>query len=117
MAPKPEGEWLTRKKRIDPKLDRCGWAMRRGATGGYHTEEHPTANGPADYALCLADNVVGVVEAKKVTVGPQGVLTQAERYSRGLSDSAYDFDGFKVPFGNCVEGGMFRVLTPLTSNH
>ena len=45
-------------------------------------EEFETANGPADYALCDEGQVIGVVEAKKVTLGPQGVLTQAERYSK-----------------------------------
>ena len=42
-------------------------------------EEFATDNGPADYGLCAADAVLGVVEAKKVSVGPQGVVTQSER--------------------------------------
>jgi len=41
---------------------------------------------------------MGVVEAKKVTLGPQNVLTQAERYSRGVENGAFDFDGFRAPF-------------------
>lgn len=61
-------------------------------------EEFPTANGPADYALCLDGKIVAVVEAKKVTLGPQNVLTQAERYATGISGSPFNFSGFRVPF-------------------
>jgi hypothetical protein len=48
-------------------------------------EEYPTASGPADYALCLGGRIVAIVEAKKLTLGPQNVLSQAERYSKGIS--------------------------------
>ena len=61
-------------------------------------EEYLTANGPADYVLCIDGEIVGVVEAKKVTLGPQNVLTQSERYSRGLNGTRYNFDGRYVPF-------------------
>ena len=39
-----------------------------------------------------------MVEAKKLSLGPQNVLTQAERYSRGLMISPFDFRGYRVPF-------------------
>ena len=70
------------------------------ATGAHlAVEEFPTTAGPADYALCDSGQVLGVVEAKKVSRGPQGVLTQAERYSRGLMQSKETYgDGFRVPF-------------------
>src|SRR3954447_25737169 len=87
-----EAERTTRKQRIDPRLVRAGWSIAPSDAGtpvsAYQAtalEEYPTANGPADYALCDARRVQGVVEAKKVTLGPQGVLTQAERYSQGIS--------------------------------
>jgi type I restriction enzyme R subunit len=60
--------------------------------------EYNTANGPADYALFVAGQPLGIVEAKKITLGPQNVLSQAERYSRGGADSPFDFSGFRVPF-------------------
>jgi len=82
MAEIPESEWKTRKKRIDPKLDAAGWPPR--GRQARRSEEEDTANGPADYALWLDGRIVGVVEAKKITVGPQNVLTQAERYARGI---------------------------------
>ena len=46
----------------------------------------------------MGGQIIGVVEAKKVTLGPQEVLPQAERYSRGVSASPFDFNGFRVPF-------------------
>ncbi len=100
MSPLDEAEWKTRKRRIDPKLDALGWPLRKAANaiGPHRSEEHETANGPADYALWLDGHVAGVVEAKKVTVGPQNVLTQAERYARGLSGGPYNFDGLRAPF-------------------
>lgn len=102
-----EREWETRKKRIDPRLEAAGWPVVRyrkdkpsaAAYGVAAVEEFETDNGPADYGLCGDDAVLGVVEAKKVSVGPQGVLTQAERYSRGLTDNPFDYpDGFRAPF-------------------
>lgn len=81
-----DNEWLTRKRRIDPRLDARGWRLLKGRTnpvrGPYRTEEEGTDNGPADYALWLDNHVAAVIEAKKLTIGPQNVLTQAERYAR-----------------------------------
>src|SRR4051812_18938371 len=78
-----EPEWRTRKKRIDPRLDARSWSrLKPGSTPigrAYRTEEEETTNGPADYALWLDGHIAGVVEAKKLTVGPQNVLTQAAR--------------------------------------
>jgi type I restriction enzyme R subunit len=76
-----EKEWQTRKKRVDPKLDAAGWRRPPKGTLPLHlshwSEEEPTANGPADYAPWLDNQAVGVVEAKKLTVGPQNVVVRA----------------------------------------
>jgi type I restriction enzyme R subunit len=97
-----ESEWLTRKERIDPKLDLAGWPLRSEKTPRIHvpfrTEEEETAHGPADYALWLDNHIVGIIEAKKLTLGPQNVLKQAERYARGITKSPYNFDGLRAPF-------------------
>ncbi|MDR3415583.1 MAG: hypothetical protein P4L83_05285, partial [Nevskia sp.] len=61
-------------------------------------EEYPTENGPADYALCVAGKILGIVEAKKLSLGPQNVLVQAERYSRGVSQAGLASGQFGVPF-------------------
>lgn len=101
-----EAEWKTRKKRIDPKLDATGWPLPKGrATPEAHrSEEEETDNGPADYALWIGNEVTAVVEAKKLTVGPQNVLTQAERYARGLRNSKLDLDGLRCPFLYATNG-------------
>jgi len=98
-------EYLTRKRIVDSKLRAAGWSVSRFDAGRplstydrCAVEEYPTENGPADYALCVGGHIVGVVEAKKLTLGPQEVLPQAERYSRGLRSSPFDFSGFHVPF-------------------
>jgi predicted type IV restriction endonuclease len=62
---------VARKRRIDPLLDAAGWLRRKGkANAAWRTEEEETAHGPADYALWLDDRIVGIVEAKKLTIGP-----------------------------------------------
>jgi type I restriction enzyme R subunit len=105
-GPSPKNsEWLTRKQLIDPKLKAAGWrvvpfnsAKSLSAYDRCAIEEYPTDNGPADYALCFNEQILGVVEAKKLTLGPQNVLTQAERYSKGATTSPFDFRGHRVPF-------------------
>lgn len=100
-----ESERITRKKRIDPKLQASGWTVvpydetkPLSSCHGCAIEEYPTTKGPADYALCVDGAILGVVEAKKVTLGPQNVLMQAERYSQGFTHSPFNFQGFRVPF-------------------
>lgn len=100
-----DSEWKTRKRLIDPKLRAAGWRVVKcdpahpsGTGSPAAIEEFPTDNGPADYALCVDGRLLGVVEAKKVTLGPQNALTQAERYSRGATHSPLNFHGFRVPF-------------------
>src|SRR5689334_7722359 len=110
-----ESEWTTRRQRIDPILTAAGWSVAPYALDRplsalplSAVTEYPTANGPADYALTFDGHVVGVVEAKRVTVGPAGVLTQAERYSRGVSDSPFDFRGCRVPFLYSTNGEVIH---------
>ena len=101
-----ESEAQTRRKRIDPKLVSQGWGVAEFDASraleqldNQAVAEWPTDNGPADYALCSNNQVIGVVEAKKVTVGPQNVLTQAARYSQGVREHRAQYgEGFKAPF-------------------
>jgi len=100
-----ETERRTRETRIDPKLREAGWEIVP-ATPGLDLErlthhaitEYGTDAGPADYALCVDGQILGIVEAKKVSLGPQGVLTQALRYGKGLAGGQFEFDGCRVPF-------------------
>ena len=89
-----EAEWLTRKSRIDNRLKQKGWQLVRfspaldlKALDRTVVEELPTANGPADYALFVKGQLLGIIEAKKVTVNPQNVLEQAKRYAAGVFDA------------------------------
>ncbi len=100
-----ESESQTRKLRIDTCLTEAGWKIIPFRDDldirslHYHAiKEYPTENGPADYALVSEGAILGVIEAKKLTVGPKGALTQAERYSKGVANSPFNFDGYRVPF-------------------
>ena len=85
-----ESERATRRSRIDPKLAAAGWKVVQ-ATSDNPTgdrlaiEEFETDLGPADYALCDGGRCLGVVEAKKLTLGPQGVLVRPSATRRRSS--------------------------------
>lgn len=96
-------EKATRKQLIDKALLSSGWEpIVRAGTERQRAlaalEEYPTDNGPADYALFHREQPLAIVEAKKLTVGPQNVLQQALRYASGLKNSAFNFNGYHVPF-------------------
>ena len=75
---------------------------------------HPTSNSPSDYAYLLRNVCWGVVEAKKLTIGPDGVLIQACRYSRGLAGDEYELpDGHHVPFLYSTNGELIRFGPPI----
>jgi type I restriction enzyme R subunit len=102
----PYNEDKTRRELIDPKLQSAGWTIvpyidNNKPLSEYNRcaiTEYPTSNGPADYALCVDGQILGIVEAKKLTLGPQNVLTQAERYSKGVTSNPLNFSGYRVPF-------------------
>jgi type I restriction enzyme, R subunit len=110
-----ESERETRKRRIDPRLEAAGWQVAISPKMTPETSlwpaaipELPTLDGPADYALCTAQRIQAVVEAKKLTVGPQGVLTQAERYSRGIQQQPRWQGEYGVPFLYSTNGEQIR---------
>lgn len=109
-----ETEKYTRKERIDKRLAQCGWKIVNydsnipfSAYTCHAVREFPTESGPVDYALFYEGTIIGVIEAKKLSVGPQDVLIQAQRYSRGISKSTFNFDGFRVPFIYSTNGEIF----------
>lgn len=100
-----ESEQATRQARIDPRLEASGWkvtpfdpAMSNLIPSQMAVEEWPTKAGPADYALCDEHALRAVVEAKKLTVGAQGILPQAERYARAIRIDQVWQGEFGVPF-------------------
>ena len=103
MSARHESVWKARKERIDPKLDSAGWILSSGAQGAHRTEEEKTPNGPADYALWLDQKVAAVVEAKKLEIGPQNVLTR-RRQARDLEGGAEPHGDVRSPFIYATNG-------------
>src|SRR6266581_784379 len=108
-----EAEWKTRRDRIDKRLRACNppWQLIRWKEGlatsnltCHAVTEFPTANGPADYALFVNGVLLGIIEAKKVTVNPQNVLEQAKRYAEGATQGPGNWDGLRVPFLYATNG-------------
>ncbi len=102
----PERDWneqKTRKEYIDKLILNSKWknilkfedgkAYEQGAV-----EEYPTQTGPADYILFHSKSPLAAVEGKKVSVGPQNVLQQAQRYARGFQNSPFTFGEYHLPF-------------------
>lgn len=118
-----ESEWQTRKQRIDVLLKGLPqpWEIRRYTEGldissltHHAVEEFPTANGPADYALFVNGKLLGIIEAKKVTVNPQNVLEQAKRYAAGATEGPGNWNGLRVPFLYATNGEIIWHLDART---
>jgi len=105
-------EFKTRKSLIDERLRKSGWiniipyspSLDLSSLHKTAVEELPTNEGPADYVLFLNGKPLAVVEAKKVGLGPQNVLSQAQRYARNIKESQKDYHGYKVPFAYSTNG-------------
>lgn len=100
-------EAATRKQWIDGKLKKSGWDKIIPYVDGLDTSalhktavtEYMTETGPADYALFANGKLVAFVEAKKISLGPQNVLQQAQRYIKGA-----EAQGTVVPFIYATNG-------------
>ena len=74
---------------IDEKLEQSGWVVQNvaqlnlGAALGVAVREFPTSTGPVDYALFIDGDPVGVIEAKKSSVGENITVVeeQSARYA------------------------------------
>lgn len=102
-------ERATRRELIDKMLLACGWGPIVDFKEGekYETcavREYQTKNGPADYLLFYKGEALAAVEAKKLTVSPQNVLSQAQRYSKGFEGESFRFGEFRIPFVYATNG-------------
>lgn len=87
-------EASTRSEYIDQKLIKAGWdkiipykdSLDFSLLHKTAVMEYPTESGPADYALFSNGRLVAFVEAKKMQLGPQNVLSQAQRYVKGATE-------------------------------
>jgi len=112
-----EPEIVTRKKRIDIRLKSLGWIIKPYQAGldisiltNHAVEEYPTESGPADYALFVEGNLLGVIEAKKVTVATINALEQAKRYAKGFALTVGNWDGYVIPFLYSSNGELVSFL-------
>lgn len=108
-------EKTTRDRLIDPRLRAAGWQIisEQAFDPVQHqdrvaVEEFRTDSGPADYSLFVGGKLLGIVEAKKESTGPQEVVGQAARYSRGFDAEAAKFNGYHAPFLYSTNGHEIR---------
>ena len=89
---------------IDAKLEQSGWIIQNmrdlnvSAGAGVAVREFPTSTGPVDYALFVDGKPVGVIEAKKSTLGENitAVEEQSSRYAH--SSLKYIKVDYKIRF-------------------
>lgn len=100
-----ESEAQTRRQRIDPLLKQLGWdivpfenGLNPASLQHHAVTEHPTTSGPSDYVLFVNGKPLGALEAKRLDVGSEGVLVQAQRYSRDIPEGAGNWNGYRIPF-------------------
>ncbi len=110
-----ESESTTRKKRIDEKLKSSilNWVIIHNSKVNDYTklsnhavEEYPTETGPADYALFVDGKLLGIIEAKKISVGAGNVLEQAKRYAKGVPNTVGEWRDYRVPFLYSTNGEL-----------
>jgi type I restriction enzyme, R subunit len=124
-----ESEAWTRKKRIDEKLKSSllNWTVIHSdkiddyaSLSGHAVEEYPTETGPADYALFVEGKLLGIIEAKKISVGAGNVLEQAKRYAKGVLNTVGEWRAYRVPFLYSTNGEQIFFLDvrkKLNSSH
>ena len=108
----PNPHWneaRTRKELIDKLLKQNGWGpivpFEEGKQYSHGAvEEYPTTSGPADYLLFHNGRAIAAVEGKKVAVGPQNVLQQAERYARDIRGTQFNYGEHHLPFVYSTNG-------------
>lgn len=80
---------------IDTKLEQSGWIVQDftkvnpTASLGVAVREFPTSTGPVDYALFLEGKPVGVVEAKRDSLGEN--ITAVEQQSSRYANSTFKY--------------------------
>lgn len=113
------------REQIDLQLQMVGWEAdtkkMRYANGcrpqkgkNLAIAEWPTKNGSVDYALFVGLQLLGLIEAKKLSKDIPGVLGETKQYSRTMrpEDSTYFVDNVKnpeycVPFMFATNGRKF----------
>lgn len=102
-------ERKTRKEYIDKLLLSSQWGpiveFEQGKSYEHGSiEEYPTQSGPSDYILFNNKRTLATVEGKKVAVGAQNVLQQAQRYARDIENTPFNYGDYKLPFAYSTNG-------------
>lgn len=100
--------------KIDSRLIRSGWTIQDlarvnpRASLGVAVREYPTSTGPVDYALFIAGKPVGVVEAKKDTLGEN--ITTVEQQSGRYANSTFKYISvdYRIRFAYEATGELTR---------
>jgi type I restriction enzyme R subunit len=87
-----DAQLVARGWEADTQKLRHGLGARPAKGRNLAIAEWPTASGPADYALFVGTQCIGVVEAKRKNKNVSSHIDQAERYAKGFS-----FDGGASP--------------------
>jgi len=91
--------------RIDAQLRACGWAIQdknafnQNEGEGQAVREYITDSGPADYVLFVDRKPIGIIEAKKETLGQN--ITTAEDQTKDYADAKLKWvqhTGVPLPF-------------------
>lgn len=89
---------------IDKKLVEAGWiiqdmdSMYLPAGLGVAVREFPTDTGPVDYALFIAEEPVGVIEAKKSEVGEDITVVEEQSLRYANSKFKYKTGEYRIRF-------------------
>jgi type I restriction enzyme R subunit len=107
----------TRLNRINHILENNGWTiinydkqLNTSELVSHAVQEYPLVTGIADYALFIDGFLLGIVEAKKLSINSQSALEQAKRYSKGASQGISNWRGYRVPFLYSSNGELIYFL-------
>ncbi len=116
-AQQMESEATTRKNRIDQILSALGWNivdytpdLDSSQLVNHGVREYPLTTGRADYVLFVNGLLVGIIEAKKISIEPLSALEQAKRYSKGAFEGIGNWEGYRVPFLYSSNGQLIYFL-------
>ena len=99
---------------IDERLKQSGWLLQDlqevnpVASLGVAVREYPTSTGPVDYALFVDGKPVGVVEAKKDSLGENITVVEGQSGRYANSSFKYIKSDYKIRFAYEATGQITR---------
>ena len=109
MTPEEQARQL-----IDTRLEQAGWVIQDFrsvnpfASLGVAVREYPTSTGPVDYALFVGGKPVGVIEAKKDTLGENITVVEGQSGRYANSTFRYISSDYKIRFAYEATGQLTR---------